>query len=96
LETLARHKTEIKAVVTDILMPGVDGLKLIRALRDERPDLSIIVSSGVPRGVGDQVRKELEEMGIRTFLAKPYAANKLLSVLHELSLARDAPTPEAG
>ncbi|MEZ0256422.1 MAG: PAS domain S-box protein, partial [Chthoniobacter sp.] len=44
----ARHKTEIDLVITDLLMPGLDGPNLIRALRSMKPDVRLIAVSGVP------------------------------------------------
>ena len=40
---------EIQAVIVDMMMPGMDGPATIRALRDIRPDVRVITSSGFPR-----------------------------------------------
>lgn len=72
----------IDLVVTDIMMPGMDGVELIQALRGLVPRLKIIASSGLDSDWGGDYRPvELENLGIETFLSKPYSAEKLLNAL---------------
>jgi PAS domain S-box-containing protein len=88
LEALAvvhRHGPAIDAVVADILMPEMDGVELIRELRKMHPRLKIIASSGLGTERGGSLRtEELEALSVKTFLAKPYTADKLLAALHGL------------
>lgn len=69
----ARHQTEINLVITDLLMPGLDGAALIRALRSLKPDIRLIAVSGVP----DNARN----IQTNAFLAKPYSTAKLLKTV---------------
>jgi two-component system cell cycle sensor histidine kinase/response regulator CckA len=83
LAIFTRDHPSIDLVVTDIMMPGMDGIELIHALRGVSPRVKIIASSGLGRDLAGGLRgKELEALGIRTFLAKPYTAEKLLTALH--------------
>ena len=70
---------EIDIVLTDISMGQMDGVTLTRALKRLNPAVRVIVSSG-------NFQKEnvaiLEALGVRTFLDKPYTADKLLRSLH--------------
>lgn len=50
LELMAR--TNFTVVVTDYQMPGMDGVALIKALRQEHPDLRIILLSGLTNTLG--------------------------------------------
>jgi PAS domain S-box-containing protein len=78
-----RHK--IDALVTDIMMPAMDGMALIRGLRAAMPGLKIIASSGLGTDNGGRLRsEELNSLGVTSFLAKPYGGEKLLSVLDQL------------
>ncbi len=77
----AAHRSEIKVVITDMIMPIMDGAATVRALRTIDRDIKIIVSSGFL----DDSRKLLQlQNGVDGFLQKPYTARKLLSILHEV------------
>jgi nitrogen-specific signal transduction histidine kinase/CheY-like chemotaxis protein len=80
LALLASHGAEIRAVVTDLMMPRMDGLAFATAALAARPGLPIAASSGLFEGQ----RAALEAVGVRAFLAKPYAAEPLLAVVAEL------------
>jgi CheY-like chemotaxis protein len=60
-------------LVTDILMPGIDGIELIRTLRKERPNIVIIAVSGgsglIPASMGLHAA---EALGADTVIAKPF------------------------
>lgn len=62
-------------VVTDIRMPGMDGLELFRALRALDPDLPVILVTG--HGDVDMAVGALRE-GAYDFVAKPYATDRLV------------------
>lgn len=70
-------------VIVDMVMPRMSGLDLVRNLRLVAPDLPVIVSTGaIPTGGPDAVPDgELEKLRVRTFLPKPYDAERLLAAL---------------
>ena len=73
-------------VVSDVRMPGIDGLELFRRLRRIDPDLPVILITGH----GD-IAMAVDAMreGAYDFLAKPYANDRLLtSVRHALDRRR--------
>ena len=74
----AEKKGEILAVVTDMVMPSMDGAATVRALRKIDPGLRIIATSGLV--VSDQ-STSLVSLGIWEFLPKPYTADTLLETL---------------
>ncbi len=75
----------IEAMITDIMMPAMDGVALIRALRALKPELKIIASSGLGTDLGGIFRaQELKSLGVASFLPKPYGTEKLLTTLHQL------------
>jgi CheY-like chemotaxis protein len=69
------RRDAISLIITDLNMGMMDGITLTRSLRRLTPDARIIVSSG-------HIQKEnqtiLEGLGVKTFLDKPYTAEKLL------------------
>ncbi|MFN7948090.1 MAG: PAS domain S-box protein [Blastocatellia bacterium] len=77
----AQHRNEIRVVLTDMMMPFMDGPALIRALRKINPEVRIIASSGLTE---NGKAAEITQSGVRTFLAKPYSADKLLKALAEV------------
>ncbi len=76
----ARHSGEVKAVLTDMMMPVMDGGALIAALRSLDPQIRIIASSGFS-AAGKMA--EATSAGVNAFLPKPCTAEKLLKTLAE-------------
>jgi len=77
----ARHAAEIEVVLTDVMMPMLDGVEMTRTLRKMNPDVRVIVCTGQAT---EFRQAELRELGVKVFLQKPYASEKLLTVLHEV------------
>ena len=93
LEMFRSRPDTIDLVVTDIMMPGMDGMGLIRALKASYPTVKIIASSGLGSGLGHGSQgpdraEELKALGVGVFLAKPYSTEKLLRMIHK-TLAED-------
>ncbi len=77
----ARGSDSIHAVLTDVMMPVLDGVALTRALRRLNPEVRIIASTGQGE---DGRRDELQSLGVAAFLSKPYDTPKLLRTVHEV------------
>jgi CheY-like chemotaxis protein len=77
----ASRMKEIKAVITDIMMPVMDGTAGILALQAADPDVRIITTSGLT--TGEQIPASLHG-GVQAHLTKPYTAQRLLRVLAEV------------
>lgn len=77
----AQHKDEIKVVLTDMMMPYMDGPATIRALQKLNPCVKIIASSGLTETARVA---EAANGGVNKFLAKPYTAEKLLETVAEV------------
>jgi PAS domain S-box-containing protein len=75
----------VDIVVTDLRMPGMSGLELIRTLRDRHPTLPIVAASGV----ADGRTEEALDAGAQTFLAKPFSEEKLRGALREALRSTD-------
>ena len=74
---LLEEHPEIALVVTDIEMPGMDGVTLARRACTLRPELGIIVTSAR----GEVSRPDLPGGG--AFLAKPYGTRQLLALIRD-------------
>ncbi|BCL38569.1 response regulator [Nostoc sp. MS1] len=74
----AEHRDEISLVLTDMVMPYMDGLTTIRTLQKMNPDVKIIAVSGL--ATHDKVNTAYN-MGIQAFLPKPYTASQLLEII---------------
>ena len=65
-------------LVTDIQMPGMNGLDLQRAVRARYPDLPVIVVTAFPE---EAVRRQAMADGARHFLSKPFESGVILDCL---------------
>ena len=71
-------------IITDLIMPGKDGIETIQELKKEFPDVKIIAISGGGR-VGPQDYLHLAKMfGARQTLTKPINLSELLNAIDEL------------
>ncbi len=85
LARFAEARQTIDAVVTDIMMPAMDGLGLTRSLRQMNPSVPIVVVTGLMNPPGEEDRAaQLRELGVRHFIYKPFKAEDLLSTLHQV------------
>jgi FixJ family two-component response regulator len=62
-------------MITDVRMPGIDGLELQRRVRLERPELAVILISAHH---DDEIRQRALKQGAAGFLYKPFDAVELL------------------
>ncbi|MEB3212332.1 MAG: PAS domain S-box protein [Leptolyngbyaceae bacterium] len=79
LEQYRQYPSEIQLVVTDLMMPVMDGFTLIKHLKALKSDVPIIALSGVPT----QENLALAA-GANCFLSKPFSMNALLSLISAL------------
>ena len=69
------NQDEIKLVITDSDMPEMDGMGVIRAIRELKPDLPIIIASG---SEGDKEELQRIDPIHLKILGKPYSIDQLL------------------
>jgi len=76
----------IDLIVSDILMPEMDGLELVKATRDTHPDMKFILISGGGLHNEDFNYLEMSKLltGISTVLSKPFKPEVLLNMTEEL------------
>jgi PAS domain S-box-containing protein len=73
----AVRRDEIAVVITDMMMPVMDGRALIAAIHSINPDVRIIASSGLAEGASGR----FVDAAVKYFLHKPYSADVLLTTL---------------
>ena len=77
LELVESHKPHL--VCLDILMPGMDGLSVLRKIREDHPQTRVIIVTG--QSTSDVVSEALK-LGANGFVVKPFNADKLLRAIH--------------
>jgi CheY-like chemotaxis protein len=77
---------ELIVVLSDINMPGMDGLSLLGFIKQHRPDVPVMMVTAY----GDEERrKRADELGAADFLTKPVDFSQLKHHLKELAEAAD-------
>lgn len=77
---ILKEKPDI--LITDIKMPFMNGLELSRMIKQELPDIKILILSGYD---DFEYAKEAIQIGVTDYLLKPISSEKLLQVLQKLN-----------
>ncbi|MFZ9880745.1 MAG: response regulator, partial [Phycisphaerales bacterium] len=84
-EVLADPTANIAGIVTDLHMPGMDGIELMREVRKSRPELRFILSSGRADRADAAA---FERLGVVAQLDKPFSMDSLSEALKVLLAPR--------
>ncbi len=79
LDVIAQHPADL--IVTDIMMPDMDGIETIIALRRGNPDVRIIAISGGGRVGNTDYLSLAEKFGATHVLAKPFRRQQLVDAV---------------
>jgi PAS domain S-box-containing protein len=79
LAVFMQNRAAIAAIVTDMLMPGMDGPTFVRVVRRIEPGIRIIGISGVGEGTTVDV---VESLGLSALLLKPFTGASLAFEVH--------------
>jgi CheY-like chemotaxis protein len=77
---IEEHRIDL--VITDLAMPGEEGMELIRALRREQPSVKIVAMSGA---FGTDVLRAARALGAHMSLIKPLSRETILQSIDQLS-----------
>ena len=79
LQLWEKHAQEIGLLFTDLVMPdGLDGLELCRRLKQNRPSLRMIITTGYPSNRIKLAQLASEDI---TFLPKPFSSEELATAV---------------
>ena len=67
-------------VCLDILMPGMDGLSLLRSIREKHPRTRVVIISGASTHT---TVSQARELGAHAFVVKPFTAGKVLDAVRD-------------
>jgi len=74
------------AVLSDINMPGMDGLELLDEIKQRRPDLPVMMVTAYG---DDERRRRARELGAFEFITKPVDFDRLKEQLRQLPAEAD-------
>ncbi|NJM35413.1 MAG: response regulator, partial [Rhodomicrobium sp.] len=80
LDVMSEHGGDVDIVVSDVVMPEMDGPTLLKHLRKTNPQIKIIFVSGYAE---EAFRNNLDESEKFTFLPKPFSLKKLAAAVKE-------------
>jgi DNA-binding NtrC family response regulator len=75
-------------IITDLIMPEMDGWKLLEVARRADPSSRVIIITAHGK---DDTRKIAREKGAWAYLEKPYIIDKVKGILKETSIAEPPP-----
>jgi PAS domain S-box-containing protein len=81
LAQFEQHLPEVRAVLLDLTMPGLDGQAVFQKLRDLRPDVPVLLMSGYNE---QEAISRFESKGLAGFLQKPFTVEKLAAKLRSI------------
>ena len=93
IERGAREGRPFGLVVADMVLPDVDGLKLLSIIKSRYPDLKVVVTSG--HSGEETTEEEVQSARGDGFMAKPISTDDLASMLAKLDLITAQPEAAA-
>jgi CheY-like chemotaxis protein len=82
LELLERHPADV--VLSDIFMPGMDGIQMLRQIRKQFPAVKVIVMSGGDSSGMLDLRRDAELLGAVKSLSKPFTTHEIVAVVNSV------------
>ena len=76
LEIVSRHAVDL--IVSDLKMPGMDGIEVIAALRRQAPEAVIVVATGY---LSEETVAKCHALGAKECLRKPFTIRELEAVV---------------
>ncbi|MBK1698417.1 hybrid sensor histidine kinase/response regulator [Rhodovibrio salinarum] len=84
LDVMADQGDQVDLLITDVVMPNLDGPALVKRVRETRPDVKVIFISGYTE---DSFRRNLGEEADTHFLGKPFTLKQLAGMVKDVLYA---------
>ncbi len=81
IENFDRYASQLSGVITDLVMPKVNGDKLIQHIRERMPDMPILIITGYERETDTALLQKGKSIHL---LQKPFRIDRLQSLLNEM------------
>lgn len=81
LDYFNKNHEEIGLVITDLIMPGMSGIDVIKIIRKSSSDMKVILITGALR---EKIEEDVKEYGNVKVLSKPFSKKDLEDVLNGL------------
>jgi two-component system, cell cycle sensor histidine kinase and response regulator CckA len=81
LNMYRRSKQAIDVVLLDIGLPKVAGGDVLLKIKNENPDVKVIIASGY---LEPKLKSEIDRAGVKHFLSKPYRPDEVVRTLQSL------------
>lgn len=83
IDLLAQERFD--AVITDMLMPDVNGIEVVRAAKRIDPMYPVMAMTGYPSAVA---AKDLRSLGVSSYISKPFDVSLIITALARLVQTR--------
>jgi two-component system response regulator FlrC len=90
LEAANAHSVDV--VLTDVMMPDLDGIELLRRLRERHPSLPVVLMSAAP---SEDTASQARAWGAFDYLTKPVRTQPLLAAIARALASRRTPLAAA-
>ncbi len=81
IENFDKYASQLSGVITDLVMPRVNGNKLIQHIRERMPNLPILIITGYERETDTTLLQKDKSIQL---LQKPFRISKLQTMLSEM------------
>jgi len=75
------QRNPFDVIITDLVMPGIEGLGVITELRRRDPAVRIIAISGAGQGRAEEYLKIAKKLGAQLVLSKPFSNEEFLKAV---------------
>ncbi|HBR15555.1 MAG TPA: hypothetical protein DD723_08480 [Candidatus Omnitrophica bacterium] len=78
---LVNNAPDIGLVLLDIKMPNVNGLEVLKLVKEKRPNLSVVIITGYK---SVETASEAANLGASGYIVKPFKSDEILSTVGRL------------